>query len=152
MAGCAHLFGPDAALDLADVRLPKQVHAQARLADAAADGAGECTREQFLVEIEFLLVFFTPEGQLAQQGGFVDADAHAGHLECLFENRVPQEDVTVQARQPVFARRAPVVVVGGAAVGGTAVGKRSADADDEHGLVLLWETVPGTGRAAAGRG
>ena len=45
-----HFVGPDAALNLADVGFAEEVHAEAALADAAADGAGEFAGEQALVE------------------------------------------------------------------------------------------------------
>ena len=46
------LLVPDRALHLADVGDAQKQHAQPRLADAAADGVGELTRQKRLVEGE----------------------------------------------------------------------------------------------------
>ena len=55
MAGGAHVRGPDGALDFADVRLAQQKHAQAGLADTAADGLREFSRDEPAVEVKVLL-------------------------------------------------------------------------------------------------
>ena len=49
-AGLDGLFIPDTGLHLADVGLAQQEHAQAGLADAAADGEGQLALQQQLVE------------------------------------------------------------------------------------------------------
>ena len=50
LTGAFGFFVPDAALDFADMGAAQEEHTQAALADAAADGVGELTAEQFLVE------------------------------------------------------------------------------------------------------
>ena len=128
-----HFLGPDAALDFADVGFAQEEHAEAALADAAADGAGEFSGEQALVEGEVRLPLLTLDFQLAAQGLLVHADAHAGQFERPLEDVVPDQDVAVEALESLFVGAAPVVVVGGAAVMRLPVRQDPADADDEDG-------------------
>ena len=72
----AHVFGPDAGLDFADMCLVEQHHAQSALPDTASDTQRQLSVEQLTVEVELLAVFLALEGQLAQQGFLVYADAH----------------------------------------------------------------------------
>ena len=116
--------------------LPEKVHAQAGLADTAADGAGEFPGEEAAVEIEVRLPFLSSFLQLPAHGLGIDPDAHRGNLEGALQDGVPQEDVAIQAGETVAVRGAPVVVVRGAAVMDASVRQLSADADDENGLVL----------------
>ena len=76
------------------------------------------------------------QGQLAGQGHFINPNAHRRHFERGFQHRVPQQNVAVQAAVAVFVRRAPVVVVGGAAVVYFAVAQLAANAHQKHRTVL----------------
>ena len=68
-AGLAHLLGPEAALDLTDVGLAQEVHAEAGLAYAAADGVGEFAGEQLPVEQQLSLILLALDGKLLAQCG-----------------------------------------------------------------------------------
>ena len=107
------------------------------MADAAADGEGEFIVEQPFVPVEFFAVEGVADFELFEEGIFVHADTHGAEFEGAVEQGVPDEDVTVESAFAVGGRGYPVVVVGGAAVVGGAVGQRGADADDEGGVVLL---------------
>lgn len=57
----AHLFGPDAGLDLANVGFVEEHHAEAALSYSTSDGEWEFAIEEFLVEIKsgtFLLTLY----------------------------------------------------------------------------------------------
>ena len=121
--------------------LAQQEHAQAALADTAADGAGEFPGEQAPVEGEFRLRAFALDFELAAKRFLVHADAHAGQLERTLQDVVPHEDIAVQALETLFVGAAPVVVVGGAAVVRRSVGEHPANADDEHGAPAAHDLV-----------
>ena len=89
----------------------QQQHAQTALTDAAADGVGQLARQQRLVEGQFSAVVAARDGELSVQtfGGY--ADAHAGDLDGVVQDLVPEQDVAVEF---------PVVVVRGSAVVGLA--------------------------------
>ena len=140
-AGRHHVGGPDAGLNLADVRLAQIEHAQPRLPDAATDGQRELAVQQTAVEKQFLAVFGARESQLPQERILVDPDAHGGKLESRFENGIVDEDVAIKSFETSLVGRRPVVVVGSAAVVSLAVFERGADADDEHGAVFLAHRV-----------
>ena len=103
-------------------------HAQAALADAAADGEGQLPGEQHLVEGQGATVVAAPDAELAVHGGLVHPDAHGGDFKAALQHRIPEQDVAVQR---------PVVVVGGPAVVGLAGAlQRAADLHEEHGVVF----------------
>ena len=68
--------------------------------------------------------------KLPFQGFGIHPDAHRRKLESSVKNRVPDEDVAVEAWTS-FSRGDPIVVVGGTAVVRLAVAQRRADPDDE---------------------
>ena len=136
----AGLVVPNAALHLADVGHAHHQHAQAALADAAADGQGQLAIQQHAVEGQRAARLAAGQAQLAVQRFGVHADAHAGDLEGAAQHVVPEQDVAVER---------PVVVVGGAAVVGLAGSQPAADLHDQRGAVLPQERVlpvPGLGQ------
>ena len=126
-AGGAGVLVPQARLYLADVCAADHQHAQAGLADAAADREGEFSFEQHLVEGEGAAVVTARDRELSVEGGAVHADAHRRDFECTAERLVPEEEVAVEL---------PVVVVGRAAAVRFARLQRPADLRDEGGRVL----------------
>ena len=115
----------------------EEEHAEAGLADAAADGEGEFVVEQSLVPVEFPAVEGVADFELLEEGFFIDADAHGAEFEGAFEQGVPDEDVAVESAFAVGGGGDPVVVVGCTAVVWFTVGQLVADADDERGAVFL---------------
>ena len=75
------LLVPQGGLHLADVGLAQQQHAQAALADAAADGQGQLAVQQHLVEGQLPAVVAAGFGELRIQGLRVHPDAHGGDLQ-----------------------------------------------------------------------
>ena len=132
LTGALGFFVPDAALDFADMGAAQEEHTQAALADAAADGVGELTAEQFLVEGQLPAVVTASQGQLAIQGFGADADAHGGDLIGLLEGVVPEQQVAVQI---------PVIVVRRSAIVGLAGFQLAADLHQEYRVVLLHEGI-----------
>ena len=131
-AGFAHVGGPDGGLDFADVGFAQQEHAQAGLADTAADGLGQFSVQQEPMEIECFFVQLAAFCQLAVQGLRIHADTHTGDLEGAFQHRIPQQDIAVEG---------PVVVVRGAAVVGLSVGEFVTDTLYKNGPILLCNGV-----------
>ena len=70
--------------------LAQQEHAQAGLANAAADGEGQLALQQQLVEGKLPPCLAPGDGQLPVQGRRVHPDAHGGHLKGPLQHRVPQ--------------------------------------------------------------
>ena len=77
-AGLADRFGPYGCLHLADMGLIQQQHAQARLADASADGERQFVLHQHTVEGQVQPFFKAFLFQLADKRCFIDTDAHGG--------------------------------------------------------------------------
>ncbi len=75
-AGGAHIVGPDAALDFADVPLAQQEHAQAALSDAATNALRQFTCEQAAVEIKIGAVLLAADFELPVQRLRIYADTH----------------------------------------------------------------------------
>ena len=126
----AGVLVPQARLHLADVRAADHQHAQAGLADAAADREGKFPFEQHFVEGEGAAVVAARDGKLSVEGGAVHADAHRRDFERAAERLVPKEEIAVEL---------PVVVVGRAAAVRLARSQRPADLRDEGGRVLFDE-------------
>ncbi len=110
--------GPVGGLNFADVRFFEEDEAEARLADAAADGLWQGVFEEKFVVGQGGAVHVAGDFELTAQGFFVDADAHAGKFDGTVERFKPDEDIAVEG---------PIVVVGGAAIVRHAVGKFAAD-------------------------
>ena len=64
VAAKAHPFGPDSALDLPDMGLAEQEHAETGLTDTAADSARKLPGKKFPVEIQVFLPFLVPDFKL----------------------------------------------------------------------------------------
>ncbi len=62
-----HIVGPDAGLDLTDVSLVEQYHAETTLTDTATDAQRQFVVQQLLMEVECLAVFLVFNLQLTQQ-------------------------------------------------------------------------------------
>ena len=108
--------------------LAQQEHAQAGLANAAADGEGQLALQQQLVEGKLPPCLAPGEGELTVQGGGVHPDAHGGQLKSPLQHWVPHQDIPVEG---------PVVVVGGPAVVWAARLERAADAHQEGDGMLF---------------
>ena len=67
----AHLVGPDAGLNLADMRLAQIKHTKARLSDAATDAQRQRALNQTAVEIKLQAIFLAALLKLAEQSLFV---------------------------------------------------------------------------------
>ena len=122
----------------------EEEHAEAALAYASAYALRQAAGKEFLVEVEFRLRLLSREFQLAQEGGLVDTDTHRREFETVPEDRIPHEDVAVQAGKDFsvpLGRSAPVVVVGGTSVMLPAISQGAAYAGHENGPVLLADGI-----------
>ena len=117
-AALSGLVVPYGGLDLADVSVAHQQHAETALSDAAADGEGELASEQRLMEGELAPLLAASDLQLPVEGFGTDADAHAGELEGTAEHLVVEQYIAVEV---------PVVVVRSASVVRLAALQGSAD-------------------------
>ena len=88
--------------------LAQQQHAQAALADAAADGERQLARQQRLVERQGAPPVAARQGELAVQRLGVHPDAHGRDLQRPVQQWVVEQQVAVQA-PVVIVRRAAVV-------------------------------------------
>ena len=94
-------------MDFADVRLPKEEHADSGLADSASDREGKSLFQDSLLEGKFSSLGAAGFIQLLAERVGVDADSHGGELKSDVQYRIIYEDVGVEL---------PVVIVGGASV------------------------------------
>ena len=76
-----HLARPDACLDFADVGPVQKQHAEAGLADTAADGQRKLAIQEHPVVGQILPLFAAGLHKLFHQGLLVHADAHAGDFQ-----------------------------------------------------------------------
>ena len=111
LALLTHIVGPDRSLDLTDMSLVEQHHAETALSDTATDTQGQFVVQQLLVEIELFALLLSLDLQLAQQTLLIDADTHRRQFERTAQNRIPDQDITVQTRTTIFGNGAPVVIV-----------------------------------------
>ena len=86
-------------------------HAESALTDAATDGKGQRVAKQALVEVEFLALFFSLQGELTEQGFLVNTNAHRTEFNAAVQRRIPNKQVAVQPEEAALVGRAPVVVV-----------------------------------------
>ena len=77
-------------------------HAETALADTATDTQGQFVIQQLLVEIELFALLLSLDLQLAQQTLLIDADTHRRQFERTAQNRIPDQDVTIQTCAAVF--------------------------------------------------
>ena len=112
--------------------LAQQQHTQAALADTAADGQGQFVVQQHLVEKQLAAVIAAGQRQLTIQSLTIHADAHGADLKRAVQHGVIEKNIAVHG---------PVVIVGGAAVVGLAVGQLAADAHQEGDGVLPHEKI-----------
>ena len=73
----SHFLWPDTCLNLTDVSLVEQYHAESALSDTTSDRERELAFEQCLVEVKFLALCLSFEFELAEKALLVNADAHA---------------------------------------------------------------------------
>ena len=79
-AAVEHVVRPEAGLDFADVPAPQQEHAQARLADSAADAVRQPLVQQQSVPRQVQTVAASANGALADQRLGVHPDTHGRKL------------------------------------------------------------------------
>ena len=75
-AGFNHVLRPDGSLNLANVRLPQEIHAKSGLTDAAAYLVRKFSVENLLVEVHFHSVLGTCNLQLSLHGILINSDTH----------------------------------------------------------------------------
>ena len=72
----AHVFRPNASLNLTDVGLMEEYHTETTLSDTTAYGEWQAVIEQLLVEEELFAFLLAFNLQLTQQTLLVDTDTH----------------------------------------------------------------------------
>ena len=135
------LVRPDGGLDLGDMGLVEQEHADAALPDTATYGLGKLSAQEPFMPVQVLPLLLVFQRELAQQCFRVDTDAHAGKLKRVVPHRVPDNQVSIQADVAVSARCGPVIIVRRAAAMGNAVSQWSPDANQEDRAVFLGELL-----------
>ena len=72
----AHLLRPDASLNLTNVSLMKQYHAQTALADTATNAQRQLVVQELLMEVKLLSILLALQLKLTQQTLLVNTDTH----------------------------------------------------------------------------
>ena len=108
--------------------LSQEEHADAGLADAAADGVWHFPLNHCLMEREIRPLHASGRFQLAKQRLLIHPDAHAGQLQSNVQDGVVDNDIRVQL---------PVVIVRGPPVMRFAVPQRAADLHHAYGALGL---------------
>ena len=94
-AGLNRFVIPDAGLNFADMGAAHHQHGKSGLADTAADGQGQFSTQQHLMEWQIPSVLTAGFLQLIGQGLFVHTDAHGGDLQGSAQDLVPEENIAV---------------------------------------------------------
>ena len=87
--------------------LTQQQHAETGLADTTADGKGQLTVEQHLMEWQLTPVITASLGKLLVHALGVYADTHGGYFHRAVQHVVIEQYIAVEL---------PVIIVGGASV------------------------------------
>ena len=109
------------------MRLAQKIHAHPALADAAADGLGQLSGQQGLLEGQVRALLAAADLQLPLQRLRIHADPHGGNLQGNIQQRIIQQDIAVQI-PVIIVRRAPVMRLTGT--------QRTADLHQENGAVF----------------
>lgn len=109
----------------------EEEHAEATLPDAAADGEGELAVEEHSVEVERGTLRTATQLKLTAHSVGINAQSHRRELHRRAEHWIPNDKVAVKPDVALVVGCAPVVVVGGTPVVGSAVAKRGSDTDDK---------------------
>ena len=96
-ADLLELLGPDTDCDLAEVGRTQQVQVGPRLAEAAADGQRTLVVQDSLVLGKLEEVELVADSELHLHGFLGDPDSHRGELVPAPGDRVPNQDVAVEA-------------------------------------------------------
>ena len=129
-------------LDLANMSTTQHELAGTALTDTTADGLGKSSVKKHLVPNKILALRNMAQVQLLEQYLGVNADAHRRQLERLLKDRVPHQEISIEAKSTIRALRDPIIVVRGAAVmTKLSIFLHTTDTDEENGLVLLAQNV-----------
>ena len=86
------------------MRQLQQQHGQTRLADTAADGLRHFTAQQRLVPLQTQAIFITGQRQLVFQASASTRIPIRRQLKRIFQNRVPDQNITVQTGMTQLGR------------------------------------------------
>ena len=115
----------------------KQQHGQTGLADTAANRLRHFPTQQRLVPLQFETIFISGHRQLALQRLSINADPHRRKLECVFQHRVPHQNIAVQAAKAFLNRRTPVIIIRRTNVVTLTIRKLTANPYQEYGSQLF---------------
>ncbi len=137
----AHLLRPDASLDLTNVSLMKQYHAQTALTDTATNAQRQLVVQELLMEVKLLSILLALQLKLTQQTLLIDTDTHRTELETATQNRIPDEDITIQSHLAVLSHGAPVIIVRSSAIMLLAIAQLASDALYKYSAILLADFI-----------
>lgn len=110
----------------------KQQHGQTGLADTAANRLRHFPTQQRLVPLQFETIFISGHRQLALQRLSIHADPHRRKLECVFQHRVPDQNIAVQPGKFALTGGAPVIIIRRTNVVAFAIRQFAADPNQEY--------------------
>ena len=119
----------------------QKYHAESALTDATTDGEGQRVAKQALVEVEFLTLFFSLQGELTEQGFLVNTNAHRTEFDTSVQRRIPNKQVAVQPEEAALVGCAPVVVVRSSVVVHLPVRELAAYTYNKYGSISLADEV-----------
>lgn len=119
----------------------KQYHAQTALADTATNAQRQLVVQELLMEVKLLSILLALQLKLTQQTLLVDTDTHRTELETATQNRIPDEDITIQSHLAVLSHGAPVIIVRSSAIMLLAIAQLAANALYKYSAILLADCI-----------
>ncbi len=123
------------------MRFLQHHHAQSALANTATNAQWQLVVQQLLVEIELLSILLTLNLQLSQQALLVHTNTHRAKLKGATKHRIPNQDIAIQSTLAILGNRVPIIIVGSSAVVLLAIRQLSANTLQEHGTILLADSI-----------
>lgn len=123
------------------MRLVEQHHTETALTDTTTDTQWQLVVQELLVEIELLSIFLAFQLQLAKQALLVNTDTHRAQLEASAQNRIPDQDITIQSLLAILGYGAPVVIVRSTSIMLLSIAQLSADTLYKYGTIFLADSI-----------
>ena len=119
----------------------EQYHAQTALTDTATNAQRQLVVQELLMEVKLLSILLALQLKLTQQTLLVNTDTHRTELETATQNRIPDEDITIQSHLAVLSHGAPVIIVRSSAIMLLAIAQLAANALYKYSAILLADCI-----------
>ena len=93
------------------------------------------------MEIKLLSIFLTLNLQLTKQTLLIYTDTHGTELEAATQNRIPDQNITIQSCLPVFSNSTPIIIVRSSAIMLLAIAQLAANTLNKYSAVFLTDSI-----------